>query len=134
MSNATGDRLKAMRRIVAVQAQVKRIAEWKLASIEERKVRLETATRELAGFLDGENAVGRFATLALKQARRLAEREAAAERDRIRQAAATLKAQSRHKLAEEMTETFAREDRAVRERQALEQLIESFVSKSLGSE
>ncbi len=124
------DRLKSMERVVAVQAQVKRMAEWKLAAIEQRKAALVTAQRELASFLDDGAFMGPFATVALKQSDRIAQREAVAEHDRQRQAALTQKAQASHKLAEQMTDAVAKDERAAEERRALESLIEAHLART----
>lgn len=123
------DRLKSMKRIVAVQAQRKRLAEWKLLEIEGRKASVVTAQKELGAFMEHADLVGPLAIAALKQTRRLAEREAAIEQEKLRQTAAVQAAERRHRLAERITEGVAAEDRMLAERRSLEQLIESAVAR-----
>lgn len=124
------DRLKSMQRIVAMQAQRKRLAEWKLAEIETRKAAVQMAQTELGTFMEAADLTGPLAIVALKQSRRLAARdvETAAERDRQR---ATLQAaERRHRLAERIAEAAAAEDRMLRERRGLEALIMDAVARA----
>ncbi|MCW6507345.1 hypothetical protein [Lichenifustis flavocetrariae] len=123
------DRLKAMRRIMAVQAQAKRLAEWELAATERRKAAIEAARRDLDSFVEGANLAGPLGTIAIKQARRLAQREAASEQDRSRQIDAVQAAERRHRLSERVTETLATEERAAEERRLLEQLVEGLMAR-----
>lgn len=124
------ERLRSMQRIVAVQAQRKRLAEWRLAAIETRKAAVVAARADLAAFVEDANLAGPLATLALGQHRRLAEREAQTEAERVRQLTAVQAAERRHRLAERITEAAAAEDRVAEERRSLERLIESTVGRA----
>lgn len=121
------ERLKSMRRVLAVQAQAKRIAEWKLATIEQRKALLDQARLALGDFMDGGELTGALAGVALKQAKRITERQAIVELDRQRQLDRTQNAQRSHKLAERVTEAVAKDERAAEARRALEALIDAFM-------
>ncbi|MDX7950358.1 hypothetical protein P7D22_04095 [Lichenihabitans sp. Uapishka_5] len=128
------DRLKSMQRIVAMQAQRKRLAEWKLIEIENRKAALVTARTALGDFVETESLVGPLAVLALRQTRRLAEREADTGIERDRQRGEVQAAERRHRLAERITETVAAEDRVVEDRRSLEVLIEGAVARQQAEE
>lgn len=128
------DRLKSMKRIVAMQAQRKRLAEWKLAQIETRKAAVQAAQTELGAFMETAGLTGPLAIVALKQTRRLAEREAETDAERARQRAMLQAAERRHRLAERIAEAAAAEDRMVRERRGLEALIMDAVARSQTAE
>ena len=119
-----------MQRIVAMQAQRKRLAEWKLAEIETRKAAVKAAQTELGSYMEAAELTGPLAVLALKQTRRLAEREAETEAERNRQQAAVQAAERRHRLAERIAEAAAAEDRMIRERRGLETLIMEAVARA----
>ena len=123
------ERLRSLHRILAVQAQRKRLAEWALAAAETRKAAVGLERTELRGFVEAENLTGPLAGLALEQTRRLAERDAEAGRDVGRQRDALQAAERRHRLAERLTEAVAAENRIVAERRSLEQLIEDAVAR-----
>ena len=123
------ERLRSLRRILAVQSQRKRLAEWALAAAETRKAAVGIERTELRGFVEAENLTGALAGLALDQTRRLAERDAEAGRDVGRQRDALQAAERRHRLAERLTEAVAAENRIVAERRSLEQLIEDAVAR-----
>ena len=120
------DRLSAMRRVLAVQGQVKRLAEWQLAALEARKRELDDLGRELECFNDSPEVSGHLALLGLRQRRRLAARASQAESERQVQAEATRDARSREKLAEQLVADLTAEDRRSRETRDLEALIEAF--------
>lgn len=123
------ERLKSMQRIVAMQAQRKRLAEWALAAAETRKASIGVARTELGTFVQDENLTGPLASLAMIQTRRLAEREAEAGAEVGRQRQAVQAAERRHRLAERLTEAVAADHRVEAERRGLEQLIESAVAR-----
>jgi hypothetical protein len=124
------ERLKSMRRIAALQAQQKRLAEWKLATLVQRKAALAEAQRDLAGFVDGGELVGRLASEALLQAQRLARREVQAEEQRQAQVGTVRETERRLKLTERTVEQLARDERAEEERRLLERLIEELAGRS----
>ena len=66
------ERLKALKRVLKVQDQLKKTADWRLAEAERAATAVETARDDLAGFLSRADLVGPLAGLAVAQARRLA--------------------------------------------------------------
>jgi len=50
------DRLRAMKRVLKVQTQMHRLAQWKLAAIEQKEVSLQLHQEHLLRFLDEEGA------------------------------------------------------------------------------
>ena len=46
------ERLRSMRRVLGVQDQLKRVAEWRLTAAQNRKLDLEAEARQLDGFID----------------------------------------------------------------------------------
>lgn len=125
------DRLKAMKRVLKVQDQLKRSADWRLAEAERAEAEVETAKTELARFIDGELLTGPLAGVAAAQARRLDIRAAAAAKTVADESAAMRDATARQKLVAKSVETLAREEAALRERKDLERLIEGFASAKL---
>lgn len=123
-------RLAALRRVLAVQDQVKRIADWRLAEAERSAAEVGDAQAALAGFLDAAAVVGPLALLAQAQARRLDAREAAvagrvaAEADAMRDAAA------RQKLLAKAVDVLARDEAALRERKDLERLADTCAGRA----
>lgn len=124
------ERLRSLERIVALQAQRKRMAAWKLAAVERHRAEIEAARHNLDGFVADANLAGPLATVALKHTRRLAEREAAAKQEQARLTLHLQAAERRHKLAERIAGNVAAEERVVAERHTLEQLLDAYMSRS----
>ena len=118
-------RLRSMRRILGVQAQIKRLAEWDLAAAEQRQRDIEAQRQALDALIDGGDLSGALATAALRHRRKVQGREQEAEQERAAKALATRDAQARCRLAERLVADLDGQDRAARERQDLEWLIES---------
>lgn len=119
------DRLKAVKRLARVQGQVKRLAEAELKFAEDRKRDIEATALGLDAFMGEPDLSARMMSLALGQRRRIAVRQAGADRALSAQADTTLEARSRSRLAERMVEDIATEERRVEERKDLERLIEA---------
>lgn len=126
----TADRLKALKRIRAVQAQVKRLAEARLASAEHRKHELGAAFGHLGTFLDEACPTGDLAGLAIRAKRRIAQREAEAEVERTRHAASLVTAQTRLTLTERRVDDLDLEVRRAAERRDLEALLDAHFARA----
>ncbi len=124
------DRLNSMRRILKVQDGIKRMADWRLAEAERERAEAEEARSAIAAFVDGEVLTGPLAAAAVSQARRLAEREAAAARRVAVEAEAMRDATARQKLAGRAVADLDRAERQRGERKDLERLIEAFAARA----
>ncbi len=122
------DRLATMRRIAKVQAQMKRMAEWKLAATEQKLAATEADRLALNAFVDTGAGLGDLAQLAMRQTARLALREKAMAAKREQASAAAFEARRRSKTADLATDAMAREERDATERRDLERLIEASVT------
>lgn len=125
----SADRLKALKRIRTVQAQVKRLAEARLAAAERSKRDLGEAFGSLGAFLDEACPTGDLAGLAIRSKRRVARREAEAETDRARHAEALVAAQTRLTLTERRLDDLDLEARRAAERRDLERLLEAYLAR-----
>jgi hypothetical protein len=124
------ERLKAMKRVLKVQDQLKRSADWRLAEAERSAAEVEAAKEELARFCDGELLTGPIAGAAAAQALRLAARGIAAAKTVDAGAEALRDAPARQKLVAKGVDALAREEAAARERKDLERLIEGFAARA----
>lgn len=123
------DRLRSMRRVLAVQEQVKRLAEWRLTSAETRQRELEGEAQELDGYI-ARSAIGDpLSTAAMGQRRRVAGHEAVNTETVARERQAATQARSLHRLAERMLDTLETDDERLRERRDLERLIEDLCGR-----
>ncbi|WP_237477858.1 hypothetical protein [Lichenibacterium dinghuense] len=122
------DRLRAMRRVLAVQDGLKRSADWRLAEAERAAADVEAARGDLARFRDAELPTGALAAAAAAQARRLDARAAAAAAAVAAGAEAMREATARQKLFGRAVEALAREEAAARERRDLERLVEDLAA------
>ena len=123
------ERLRSLKRVHKVQAQVKRLAEARLATIERRKDELDTALRDIGDFLNDSATIGDLAAQAIRQAQRLAVREATTERERAVQAKVLYEAQSRLTMMEHQVEDLDREHRRTEERRDLERILDAFANR-----
>ena len=119
------ERLRSLRRIVAVREQLARLAEWRLAASEISLRTTEAAQGALDGFLESPDLGPALGGLAQAQTRRLATRVVAEAAARDRLQAQRRDAEQRLRSSLNLTETFARLERDKAERQDLEQLIEA---------
>ena len=123
------DRLRSMRRVLAVQEQVKRLAEWQLTSAETRQRELEGEAQELDGYI-ARSAIGDpLSNAAMGQRRRVAGQEVANTEAVVRERQAVTQARSLHRLAERMLDTLETDDERLRERRDLERLIEELCGR-----
>ena len=126
------ERLKALKRVLKVQDQLKKTADWRLAEAERAATAVETARDDLAGFLSRADLVGPLAGLAVAQARRLAVEGQAAARTVAAEAEAMRAVTARQKLVAKGVEALAREEAGARERKDLERLIEGLAGRAAG--
>ncbi|MGI3900449.1 MAG: hypothetical protein ACRYGP_24655 [Janthinobacterium lividum] len=123
------DRLKALKRVLKVQDQLKRSADWRLAEAERVSAEIADAQAELWRFMDDTLLTGRFAAAAASQSRRLDTRGSAAAQVVDTERTAMQEATARQKLVAKALDTLARENAATRERKDLERLIEGFAGR-----
>lgn len=127
-------RLNSAQRIVRVQRDLRRVAEWRHAEIERRVQSLEQARRDLVRFLSEEHAFSGL--LAGNLARRLKSLASEIEEARAAlaaQAEAVLKEARLGKQAERVAESLAREARRSDERQELMAAIEGAAARGPAS-
>ncbi len=124
------DRLLGMKRVLKVQDQIKRIADWRVAEAERHKREIEDAQRVLAAYLDDSALEGALAAAAVAQTRRLVRRGTAADESLAAETDKAREAQGRQKLVARFVDTLAHEDRAARERKDLAALIEAFTNRA----
>jgi hypothetical protein len=118
-------RLKSMRRIVEVQRDLRRAAEWRRAELERRLAALQEGERELVRFLSGENAFsGLFAASLAGRLRSLAAEIEEAKRALAAQAEVVLREAGREKRAERLADKLRREERRNEERRELATAVE----------
>ena len=127
-------RLKSAQRILQVQRDLQRVAEWRHADLERRLHSVEETQRDLVRFLSEEHAFAGL--LATNLARRL--RTVASEIEQARAALATeaetvLKEARRRKQAERVVERLEREARRAGEQQELMIAIETAAARGPAS-
>jgi len=123
-------RLTAVRRILSVQQQVRRLAEWKVATVHREAAALEAAHEALTAFLDGEAGISPlFAAAAMKQLQAIgAAKDRLEERRAIEEARLRAEAQ-RAGLAERLAQRAATDAAREAERDALVEVIERIVHR-----
>jgi hypothetical protein len=128
------ERLRSMRRILAVQEQTHRLAEWKQAAARRDAAALEARREGLLAFLDGDGGLSPlFAEAAMKQLK-LIEAETATALQRRESAEADVVSQARRAgVAQTMVGTAKVEAARADEREALAQAIEAMVSSGRAS-
>ncbi len=124
------DRLLGMKRILKVQDQVKRMADWRVAEAERHKREVEEAQRVLAAYMDEAVLEGALAAAAVAQTRRLVQRGTAADANLAAETGKAREAQGRQKLVARFVDALTHEDRTARERKDLDVLIEAFTNRA----
>ncbi|HEX4766137.1 MAG TPA: hypothetical protein VH414_07645 [Lichenihabitans sp.] len=123
------ERLDAMRRLMRLQGQVKRLAEARLAEAEAERREIEAAQRDLDAFVGEAPVAGKLASLVVVQRRRLGAQAVLAGQKVDRQAQETREARTRLKIAERMAETLGAEDRQLQERKEFERLLDGMMGR-----
>ena len=122
------ERLHALRRIARVQAQMTRMAEWRLAGTERRLAELASKRDALDTFLLTGDVGRDLAELALKRTQSLGAMERRTVEERERDTAAMMTARRRSQQVETTTAELARAERDAAERHELERLMEAWVA------
>jgi hypothetical protein len=121
-------RLQSIRRVVAVQEQLRRLAEWKLADIERQLAEVAAAQADLDRFVDRAHPLtGMLLGVVTTQRRKLALRAAQLKEARVSQTQHVLEASRSFKLAENIEGRIDEEERRRREKAELAELIENAV-------
>ena len=124
------DRLNGMKRILKVQDQVKRIADWRVVEAERHKREIEEAQRLLAAYLDESALEGALAAAAVAQTRRLVRRGTEAAESLASETDKAREAQGRQKLVARCVDALTQDDRTARGRKDLDTLIEAFTNRA----
>ena len=124
------DRLVGMKRILKVQDQVKRMADWRVAEAERHKRDIEDAQQALATYLADTVPEGALAAAAVAQTRRLVHRGTAATENLADETRKAREAQGRQKLVERFVDALTKDERTARERKDLAALIEAFTNRA----
>ena len=121
----SGKRLESLRRILAVQSQLKRRAEWKLADLESKGQEIDKSQQEVIAALNADhNLHGLFVETMSRNLAALAKRS-----DAVRAAAEVERQELRERSgmvrqAERRARIVDQENRRVRERTRLEDIID----------
>ena len=122
-------RVRKAERIVAVQRQLQRIEDWKMAELDRRLAELDAGQRELILALNGDEALhGLFIDSMARRLRSLAEEADRTAREKDAQAAKRLEQAGRVKVAERISETIDREAQAAEARKELLDIAERYVA------
>lgn len=128
--SGTGERLKTIRRIRAVQERLKGIEQRRLLELSEEDARLQSAQQDLVGALNEDQALhGRFIDLMARRIDRLAEQRSAVEQARIRQAAVVFEHGALLRNAESRERDLERQERRIREDGDLRDLGDLFAGR-----
>lgn len=121
-------RLQSIRRVLAVQDQLRRMAEWKLADIERQLADVRQAQVDLDHFVDRAHPIGGLLLgVVTTQRRRLADRAAQLKEAKAKQAQRLLEASRSFKLAENLEGRVDEDDRRRREKAEIAELIDRAV-------
>jgi hypothetical protein len=124
------DRLKSLRRIGAVQAQMVRLAEWRLIEAERSCRDLKDAKTNLQSYVIEEGSLGvALAKAALRSLQAVETRLRIAEDNRTQNRAVLEAVKRRGKALENLTEEVARRAERTREDQALAETIEVWLAR-----
>ncbi len=124
------DRAKALGRVLAVQRQVVRLAEWRLAALQRQCAEIKDDQACLQAFVAGEEALTPLLSAAAF-GRGQSLLQAAAERESQAQAqsVATDAARQRERLAEKLVEAVRAEARRAAEKRHLEEAVEAWARR-----
>jgi hypothetical protein len=119
---------RKVHRILAVQQQLYRIEEWKLADLERTLERLEVSQREVIGALNEDDALqGLFLDAMARRLRSLGEEASRVGQQRDEQSARLLEHGARKVCAERLAETLDRQLARAADKTQLLDVIERFV-------
>ena len=119
---------RKIHRILAVQQQLYRIEEWKLADLERTLERLEVSQREVIGALNEDDALqGLFIDAMARRLRCLGEEASRVGQQRDEQSARLLEHGARKVCAERLAEAADRQAAQATDKMQLLDVIERFV-------
>lgn len=127
------DRPASMRRILALQGKVVRLADYEVARAEAADREIEAAARDLDAFAGEAPLSGKLSGLVTAQRRRLAARKALAEQRVETCRSEAQDAKGRLKLAERLKRSVDDEARRETERKDLERLLDAMASPRDGA-
>lgn len=120
------ERLRKVRRVLAVQAALERLAAWRVSDLEHQHSLLQDQQENLVRFLDGETAFGDvFSAAILRRLQRLAENQAALKAEREACAARRREERLRLRCAELIVDDLGREARRIDALRELETAIDA---------
>jgi len=123
-------RLHKARRILSVQVELDRLAEWRLSELERQEAALKDRRRDLLGFFDGESAfVGLFAAMLMRRLQSLDAAAAALAAEMQAQADRRLEERGRMRCAERIVQSLQSELRRTDDLRSLAEAIEIAVSR-----
>jgi hypothetical protein len=124
------ERVERLRRVLAVQQQMQRIEEWKLAEIERRIAALDAAQREVIAALNQDSALhGLFVDATAKRLNALAKDARRAEAEKAQQVPRLTEQTARLRLAERLFATAEVDAQRQLDRTTLLDLIEGILSE-----
>ena len=119
---------RKIHRMLAVQQQLYRIEEWKLADLERTLERLEVSQREVIGALNEDDALqGLFLDAMARRLRSLGEEASRVGQQRVEQSARLLEHGARKVCSERLAETLDRQLVRAADKTQLLDVIERFV-------
>jgi hypothetical protein len=117
-------------RVLALQRQLNRIEQWKLAELQMRLAALDTAQRELIGALNEDHALhGLFIDTMAQRLGSLAEEEAQVKRAKDVQTLLALESATREKLAERMARAGDRDAQREEDARRLLDIVEGLLQR-----
>ena len=120
------DRLKKIERVLAVQEQLHRLAQWKMAALDREKAELADGQVDLLSALNGDNQLhGLFVEAMTRRLKALAR-----EAERLERARRVMEEQLsdqalKLKRTERMTDRVRREDQLGRDKRLFQDLLET---------
>jgi hypothetical protein len=120
-----GDRLRAIQRVLAVQAQLQRLAQWKLAELERREEALQKREENLLRFVDEDGSYAAvFGNTLMRRLRGIGEEKAQVAASKHEQADKTLEETRRVGQMQRKADELEDEARQERERLELREILE----------
>jgi ERCC4-related helicase len=127
---AVTQRLRKARRVLAVQTELDRLAEWTLNDFERQERALQDQRRDLMRFLDGESAfTDIFATTLMHRLERLETQGAALFVEKRAEVDRRLEERGRMRRAERIVDALVSEARRKEELRLLAEMIEVAVRR-----
>lgn len=123
-------RARKSHRVLALQQQLNRIEQWKLAELQRRLAGLETEQRELIGALNEDHALhGLFIDTMARRLSSLAEEAVVVGRDKDAQSVRAVEHSAKVKLAERLAEARDLDVQRADDRRQLLDMIEQFLRR-----